>query len=171
LDAPAVRAALFAPAVRVEVAFVAPRVLAPVRVAPVVARRDAAVAREVVVFAALRAVVVFAAPRAVVGAALVASAAEGAAVSPRVVRESAARALPAAVCSPFAFVAFAAATRARAALAAAARPVVRLGLATGTSDSPPKAALIFNISRLFRRAAALRWIDPFLAARSSADTA
>jgi hypothetical protein len=162
LDAPAVRAALFAPAVRVEVAFVAPRVLTPVRVAPVVARRDAAVARVVVVFAA---------PRAVVGAALVATAAEGAAVSPRVVRESAARALPAAVCSPFAFVAFAAATRARAALAAAARPVVRLGRATGTSDSPPNAALIFNISRLFRRAAALRWIDPFLAARSSADTA
>lgn len=162
-------AADFADAVRV--VFVAaaarPGEAPPVwRVLPAVRDRVAARVGVVAVVAARPFVAVNVAPLAAGAAAAVVGA-----VSPRVVRDSAARALPAAVCSPFAFVAFDAATRARAAFAAAARPVVRPGLVIGTSDSPPNAALSFSISRLLRRAAAFRWMDPFRAARSSAETA
>jgi hypothetical protein len=97
--------------------------------------------------------------------------AEAAAASFRDDRESAARALPAAVCSPFAFVALPAAMRAFAALAAAERPTWRCGLAVAVSDSPPSAALARRIWRLLRRAALFGWMAPTLAALSSAAAA
>ena len=40
-----------------------------------------------------------------------------------------------------------------------------------TTDSPPSAALSFNVRRLLRRAAALAWMAPTFAARSSAERA
>jgi hypothetical protein len=86
-------------------------------------------------------------------------------------RESAARALPAAVCSPLALVAFPAAIRAFAALAAAARPVARVAFAPPTSVAPPSAAFTLSVRRLLRRAAALEWMAPTLAALSRADSA
>jgi len=70
-----------------------------------------------------------------------------------------------------ALLALPAATRAFAAFAAAALPVTRVGFTLPVLSSPPSAALIFNIRRLLRRSAALRWIAPVFAARSSADTA
>jgi hypothetical protein len=86
-------------------------------------------------------------------------------------RESAARALPAAVCSLPPRLTRAAVTRAFAAFAAALFPVARAGFAATASTSPPSAAFTFSISRLFRRAAAFRWMAPLFAARSSAEIA
>lgn len=86
-------------------------------------------------------------------------------------RLSAARAFPAAVCSPFALVALPAAMRALAAFAAAALPVWRCDLVVAWSASPPRAASSLRISRLFRRSAAFWWMAPTLAALSRAETA
>ncbi len=91
-----------------------------------------------------------------------------AAASERAVFERAARAFPAAVCAPFAFAAFDAATRALAALTAAALPVLFVTRVAVCTDSPPRAALTLRVSRDFRRAAAFGWIAPAFAARSSA---
>ena len=44
-------------------------------------------------------------------------------------------------------------------------------LAGAARVSPPRAALIFSISRLLRRLAALGWMAPTLAARSRAESA
>ena len=93
------------------------------------------------------------------------------AVASRDVLESAARALPAAVCSPLAFDALPAAMRALAALVDCALLVWRAALPVLMVASPPSAALILSISRLLRRAAALGWIAPALAALSNAETA
>src|SRR5262245_37838066 len=86
------------------------------------------------------------------------------AAASRLVRESAARALPAAVCSPFAFDALPAAMRALAALVAWALLVWRAALPVAMVAVPPSAAFTLSISRLLRRAAALGWMAPTLAA-------
>ena len=94
-----------------------------------------------------------------------AGAAVAAGVSLRAVFVSAARALPAAVCGPFALVALDAATRALAALTAAAVPVDFAVRAVWTVP-PPSVAATLSASRDLRRAAALGWMAPALAARS-----
>jgi hypothetical protein len=98
-------------------------------------------------------------------------ASRAAAASARAVLLRAARALPAAVWAPFAFADFPAAMRALAALAAAALPVCFVTRPPAETEDPPRAALTFNVSRDFRRAAAFGWIAPTLAARSSAESA
>ena len=107
------------------------------------------------------------------GAAVDAAAAAAGAVVPsdRVVRDSAARALPAAVWAPLALTALPAAMRALAALAAAALPVVFATWPPATTVVPPTAALIFRTRRLLRRAAAFGWMAPVFAARSRAEMA
>ena len=89
----------------------------------------------------------------------------------RVDLESAARALPAAVCSPLALLALPAAMRTLAALAAALLLTWRCGLVDEARTSPPRAALTRSIRRLLRRAALLGWMAPTLAAWSSAAAA
>src|SRR5687768_4132865 len=61
--------------------------------------------------------------------------------------------------------------RALASLAAAALPVWRDILDGADIPPPPIAVLTLFIRRLLRRLAALRWMAPLLAARSSAATA
>ena len=92
------------------------------------------------------------------------------AASARVVRDSAARALPAAVWAPFAFEALPAAMRAFAAFAAAALPVL-LATCELVTVVPPTAALTLRTRRDLRRAAAFGWIAPDFAARSRAEIA
>jgi hypothetical protein len=87
--------------------------------------------------------------------------------SERVVFDSAARALPAAVCAPLALVALPAAMRALAAFVAAALPVDLATCALVTTAEPPMAALTFLAIRLLRRAAAFGWMAPALAATAS----
>src|SRR4051794_1839039 len=99
---------------------------------------------------------------------LACAAAFAAAASARAVLLSAARALPAAVCAPFALPALPAAMRAFAAFAAAALPVVLTTRPPVWTCSPPSAALTFSVRRDLRRAAAFGWIAPTFAARSRA---
>src|SRR5689334_2484576 len=107
-----------------------------------------ALALVVVDFVAAALVVDFAGALAVVafGAATGVSAAAAGAVSARVVRDRAARALPAAVWAPFAFVALPAAMRAFAAFVAWAFDVL-FATWPPTTALPPTAALTFRVRR------------------------
>ena len=91
----------------------------------------------------------------------------GGSLGPGGLAERGARALPAAVWAPLALPALPSAIRVLAALAAAALPVVLVTLAVVWTWAPPRAALTLRVSRDLRRAAALGWIAPALAARSS----
>ena len=93
---------------------------------------------------------------------------EAAAASARAVFETAARALPAAVWAPLALLALPAEMRAFAAFAAWAFEVVFTTRPEVWTATPPVAALNFRVRRDLRRAAALAWIAPVLAARSRA---
>src|SRR6185369_17758603 len=85
----------------------------------------------------------------------------------RVVLVSAARALPAAVCAPFALSALPAAMRALAAFCAWALPTV-FALPRATTVVPARRSFTLIARRDLRRAAAFGWIAPVLAARSRA---